>query len=791
MMRMKLLASVALASLAMPAFHSAALAQPIEPVGRSSDTPVRPPVRNSSSADDLIRQQNIAAAQAEQRRQADLAQRDDYRKSLDDDVAKRRLTAAQADEIYNGVIVSGSAVLSRVGSRAPAMVKGVSGSIQIAADRTGNQFTSDLNDPNFSQGMAETTVDLASLGIAMNQELIREIGPDLGKLLTVFADASQKRVDFMKANGTVPPLYIQNTQTETTRFKRIIVALPSRLDGVDFTLTKARTDLEVNRDKYVDKLKPAIEAKRSEMIEKYGPDASKWPKAPPPPPPKTAAGPRMNDDGTYGTPLPWEGQPASLPPTATPTARPPSGTSAASTGSTRTPSRGRVPPSDPYAGLRVSSAAGGTAAPSAAGAAAPKPTPAPQQGSAASRATQSASSSAKPATTQPKAPPKSSLNVPKTNIPTNTRTGENITGSTDLGIGATTRPSNQRTPVQSAASSAGAAGKAAKAPPKGSSAGASASSFTNAARVESQAGNTVYDPQVRGTDRPKPRNTIRVAAGFHGTGFIEVDMDEAIRQAAGKPSPPPKPLTQAERAEINNVLKGMPKNPDGSIDMAGGYNALIKGLPEALQNLFVPKPTGNAAQRSAAANAAAASAAQRAPTSTAGQRAPEPFVQPRQPGGPDYPLAPSRASRRAQQGAAQGQWTPGDSFGAAGAAATAAASTTPPDAVDLAMERIAAESSAAMEAWQRRADEVYYDENGVIHSVPRDRPENTYRRPPTPLRPVDDSAFGRFERGLGSLSILDLEPIYAGWNPDTAPVGLGGSRGPSSAGSVGPSSAGN
>jgi hypothetical protein len=117
----------------------------------------------------------------------------------------------------------------------------------------------------------------------------------------------------------------------------------------------------------------------------------------------------------------------------------------------------------------------------------------------------------------------------------------------------------------------------------------------------------------------------------------------------------------------------------------------------------------------------------------------------------------------------------GDAFiNAAMAAYLADAAAAGPDVVDVARAAMDQRLADALSAWDRLADEVYYDEAGVIHRIPKDRGVSDFVKPPAPTRPIDDSAWGRFERGQGSLSVLELEAIYAGYDIDNMAIGSSG-----------------
>jgi len=177
---------------------------------------------------------------------------------------------------------------------------------------------------------------------------------------------------------------------------------------------------------------------------------------------------------------------------------------------------------------------------------------------------------------------------------------------------------------------------------------------------------------------------------------------------------------------------------------------------------------------------------QTSPATLAEQRTPIP--QPRQPGGPDYPTAPPRTAPAQDRGARGGQFGAGDSFGAAGAAAQVALGMArPPDAVDIARNVIADRSDRVMQQWDQLAAQVYYDDDGVLR---RRRPAPAPGGSPVPPRPGDAGARGgaaaagaagaaqastwqSFERG-GTIQVAELEPIYQGWDINTAPPGSSG-----------------
>jgi hypothetical protein len=159
------------------------------------------------------------------------------------------------------------------------------------------------------------------------------------------------------------------------------------------------------------------------------------------------------------------------------------------------------------------------------------------------------------------------------------------------------------------------------------------------------------------------------------------------------------------------------------------------------------------------------------------QRRPAPIEQPRQPGGPGYPQANSRVPRERAPSARNGDWGPGDSFGGALEAANRATETAaPPDAVDVARNEIQERSDRVMEAWDRYAENVDYDENGVLRRrrpAEQPAPPAPNARPAPRPQPVPDPTWESFENG-GTLEVAELESIYEGWDIDTAPPGSSG-----------------
>jgi len=268
------------------------------------------------------------------------------------------------------------------------------------------------------------------------------------------------------------------------------------------------------------------------------------------------------------------------------------------------------------------------------------------------------------------------------------------------------------------------------------------------------------------------------AADAAGVGAIDTSPGQAGR-AAGRGA------GAANSAALQNLIENLPR--PGRLGQAPGVNSMILAgaMILATSGLFdggagpsnqTARPVPRPARDPFARPAAPTSGGDQNTAATLDQQRRPATQQPRQPGGPDYPQARPRLPRDLAAGARNGDFGPGDSFGGAlAAAARARDGAAPPDAVDVARNEIAARSDRAMAAWDRLAASVYYDENGVLRRRPTPAPTAPGGSAPRPgrPRPAPDPTWESFERG-GSLQVAELEPIYEGWDINTAPPGSSG-----------------
>ncbi len=134
---------------------------------------------------------------------------------------------------------------------------------------------------------------------------------------------------------------------------------------------------------------------------------------------------------------------------------------------------------------------------------------------------------------------------------------------------------------------------------------------------------------------------------------------------------------------------------------------------------------------------------------------------------------PDRLSDNQTQSARDGNFGDSDAFDAAMAALS--------NSIDDNIRSIEAASDSVLDAWDRYADQVWYDEDGTLHRVDTPRPDNDYQPAQQDTRSATqiDRAIGQNDpwhdfdpSDIGEgVEVADLEAIYAGYDIDNAPQG--------------------
>ncbi len=139
----------------------------------------------------------------------------------------------------------------------------------------------------------------------------------------------------------------------------------------------------------------------------------------------------------------------------------------------------------------------------------------------------------------------------------------------------------------------------------------------------------------------------------------------------------------------------------------------------------------------------------------------------------DNDFDPDRLSDNQTRSARDGNFGDSDAFDAAMAALS--------NSIDDNIRSIEAASDSVLDAWDRYADQVWYDEDGTLHRVDTPRPDNDYQPAQQDTRSATqiDRAIGQNDpwhdfdpSDIGEgVEVADLEAIYAGYDIDNAPQG--------------------